>query len=125
MSGRVGRKGNSPQVHREILRSHPYDPPRSGFVLGIHCSETTTPSPSKRILNPVSSAASIITLSTDLSSITVGIRLPVQATRELDEIDSGYSRVTRMVSGSIEGEMASEPLPLIFPVSSLGWDASP
>src|SRR5205823_6822351 len=50
-----------------------------------YCSDTTTPSPSKRILNPASSAVSIITVSTDLSSMTVGMRLPVQATSAFDE----------------------------------------
>src|SRR5581483_11891253 len=82
-----------------------------------YCSETTTPSPSKRILNPASFSFSIITFSSDWSSMTCGIRLPVQATRALDEIESGYSRVTRSVSGSIEVEIASEPLPKIFTVS--------
>ena len=62
---------------------------------------TTTPSPSKRILNPASSAFSIMTFSSDLSSITVGITLPVHATSAFEEIDSGYSRVTRSVSGSM------------------------
>src|SRR5439155_6095553 len=86
-----------------------------------YCSLTTTPSPSKRILNPASPAFSIITFSSDLSSITVGMTLPVQATRAFDEIDSGYSRVTRSVSGSMRVEMASDPLPKIFTVSTLRW----
>ena len=34
------------------------------------------------------------------------MRLPVQATSAFEEIESGYSRVTRSVSGSIDVEIA-------------------
>ncbi|MND07306.1 hypothetical protein D3C83_291970 [compost metagenome] len=47
--------------------------------------------------------------------------MPVQATSAFDEIESGYSRVTRRVSGSMDVEMASEPRPKIFTVSIFRW----
>jgi hypothetical protein len=72
-------------------------------------------------LNPASPAFSIMTFSSDLSSITVGMTLPVHATSAFEEIDSGYSFVTRSVSGSMCVEIASEPFPKIFTVSILRW----
>ena len=53
------------------------------------------------------------------SRLTGTFSLPVHATSAFEEIDSGYSRVTRSVSGSMCVEMASEPLPKIFTVSIL------